>query len=75
MPMDFPDIDSLKAAARIHSFRDYDKDKESEEEYRLKLASYVRNIDKIESFEIQFGIGWDKWTDEQTMLLITLKQD
>jgi hypothetical protein len=64
MPMDFPDLTSLKMAAKIHKFRPM-MDRESEEHYRSALADHVRPIDHIESFEIRFGVGWDKWSDDQ----------
>lgn len=67
MPMNFPDMKSLIEAAEVHGFRD-PKENETEDAYRFSLAKHVRNIDKIESFEIQFGIGWDKWDDKQKQM-------
>lgn len=74
MPMDFPDLKSLKRAAKVHGFRDF-QDKhffrnnigcvETEEEYREALANHARSHDAIESDEIRYGIGWDRWSDEQ----------
>jgi len=64
MPMSFPDMKSLKFTADIHNFRQ-PLEGESEDDFRLALAGYVINIDKIESYEIKFGVGWDQWTDEQ----------
>jgi len=64
MPMNFPDLSSLKQAADVHGFRDI-KDGEPTINYRNALADHVKPIDRIESFEIRFGIGWDQWTDEQ----------
>jgi hypothetical protein len=62
--MDFPDLKSIKSAAKMHGFRPM-LDREAEEQYREALADHVRDIDVIESGEIRFGIGWDKWTDKQ----------
>ncbi len=64
MPMDFPDLKSLKFAARIHKFRSM-YDREAIEQYREALADHVFSVDAIESGEIRYGIGWDKWSDEQ----------
>jgi hypothetical protein len=64
MPMDFPDLPSLKMAAKIHKFRDIE-DGEPTMNYRYALADHVRPIDHIESFEIRFGVGWDKWSEDQ----------
>lgn len=54
MPMDFPDLISLKHAAKVHGFRDFNPNEDTEKSYRMALASYIRKIDIIESFEIQF---------------------
>jgi len=67
MPMNFPDMKSLREAAKVHKFRP-PNDGESEIEYRLALSRHVRSRDRIESFEIEFGVGWDKWTDKQKQL-------
>lgn len=64
MPMDFPDLDSLKQAARVHKFRDIN-DGETEEYYREELADHVAKIDMVESEEIRNKVGWDKWSNEQ----------
>lgn len=61
MPMDFPDLNSLIAAAEIHKFRS-PRDGESENDYRRALATHVRPIDLIESHEIRTGRGHDQWT-------------
>jgi len=73
MPMDFPDMDSLRYAAMIHSFRQPNED-EPEKEYRQALANHVMAIDFVESCEIRFGIGWDKFTDEQNMEMLHLRR-
>ena len=62
--MDFPDINSLKEAARIHGFRIINNH-ESEDEYREDLADHVRSINFLESLEIRNKVGWDKFTEEQ----------
>ncbi len=67
MPMDFPDMDSLIETGKVFKFRPVNLG-ESEFTYRMALAMHVRPIDKIESFEIEFGVGWDKWTDKQKQL-------
>ena len=67
MPMNFIDMDSLIRAGKVHKFRPPNLG-ESEVEYRLALARHVRPIDRIESFEIEFGIGWNKWNEKQKML-------
>lgn len=64
MPMSFPNMESLKMAGEVHKFRKPNQG-ESEEDYRKALALHVRHIDRIESFEIQFGVGWDEWTADQ----------
>ncbi len=61
MPMDFPDMDSLKSCAEVHKFRQ-PQENESENEYRTALADHVRSVDQIESMEIRNGKGWDKWS-------------
>jgi len=64
--MDFPDIKSLKFAAKVHKFREQQTG-ESETDYRKALSDHVKPIDRIESFEIRFGKGWDKWNDQEKM--------
>lgn len=64
MPMDFPDMNSLKMAAKVHKFRQPDPD-EHESEFRRALADHVRPIDFIESEEIRNGVGWDKFTSAE----------
>ena len=61
MPMDFPDMQSLKFAAEVHKFRQPD-DSETEVQFRRALADHVRSIDFIESEEIRNGVGWDKFS-------------
>lgn len=64
MPMDFPDMNSLKAAARIHGFRIINNH-EPEDEYREALADHVRSTDFLESLKIRNKVGWNKFTEEQ----------
>jgi len=64
MPMDFPDLKSLKGAAKVHKFRDINEN-ETEKEYREALANHVLSIDRIESEEIRNGVGWDRFSTEQ----------
>lgn len=72
MPMDFPDLESLRFAAKVHKFRDIE-DGESEKHYRISLANHVAKIDPIESEEIRLGKGWDKFTDEENNAYILKK--
>lgn len=69
MPMDFPDIKSLKMAAEVHRFREI-LDNESEEQYRTALADHVAPRDRIESEEIRNKVGWDKFTAEQNLAML-----
>ena len=69
MPMDFPNMQSLIGAAKIHKFR-MPFDSESEADFRRTLADHVRDIDLIESFEIRNGVGWDKFSDSQELGII-----
>ncbi len=66
MPMDFPDMQSLKWAAEAWKFRT-PNDGESEEDYRTALADHVLPTDRIESAEIRNKVGWDKFTTEQNL--------
>lgn len=66
MPMDFPDMQSLESAAKVHKFREI-QDDELLSDYRKELAKHVLTIDRIEAFEILFDHGWDSWTDEEKM--------
>jgi hypothetical protein len=61
--MDFPSS-SLKGTANLWKFREQRVD-ETEEEFRLALHEHVKPKDRIESFEILFGVGWDKWNPDQ----------
>ena len=70
MPMNFPDLRSLKYAAKVHKFRN-PNDKENIDDYRAALANHVKPTDRIESFEILFAVGWDRWTTEQKMQSMT----
>lgn len=63
MPMDFPK-EMLKQTAELWKFREQ-KSGESEQEFRQALHEHVKPKDRIESFEILFGVGWDRWTESQ----------
>ena len=65
MPMDFPDMKSLKNAAEVHRFRQPRKG-ETEADFRRALADHVRPIDFVESEEIRTDHGWDKFTDSES---------
>ncbi|KKL89404.1 hypothetical protein LCGC14_1915070 [marine sediment metagenome] len=64
MPMDFPDLKSLIQAAEIHDFRKINKE-EWEDDFREALVDHVESRDYIESGEIRYKVGWDKWTEAQ----------
>ena len=64
MPMDFPDLKSLKSCAEVHKFRQ-PKEGESENDFRTVLADHVKPIDHIESMEIRNKVGWDQWSQKQ----------
>ena len=64
MPMDFPDMESLKYAAVVHKFRQ-PNDGETEVSFRRALADHVQHIDFIESEEIRNGVGWDKFSESE----------
>lgn len=72
MPMDFPDLDSLKRAAQVHHFRQPNQN-ETEARYRAALADYVQPIDFVESCEIRTGVGWDKFNDRQNTAMLERK--
>jgi len=61
MPMDFPDMASLKRAAECWDFREPEEG-ETEIQYRTALADFVQDKDLIESMEIRSGKGWDKFS-------------
>ena len=64
MPMDFPDLESLKRAAKMWKFREIEKG-ETEDSFRTALANFVADKDLIESQEIRSKVGWDRWSDDQ----------
>jgi hypothetical protein len=72
MPMDFPDMHSLKNCAKVHGFRRPNKG-ESESDYRTALADHVQPRDLIESMEIRNKVGWDQFTPEQERDLLKRK--
>jgi len=65
MPRNFPDMDSLRSAAKCHKFRQ-PQDGEPEIEFRTALADHVMNLDLVESEAIRNGIGWDRFTEQQS---------
>lgn len=72
MPMDFPDLNSLKRCAECHGFRQPDNG-ESEDQYRAALADHVEPRDFIESLEIRNKVGWSKWTEDQNQDMLRRK--
>lgn len=69
MPMDFPDMNSLRRAAKVHGFREPLPD-ELEDLYRELLADHVFKTDMIESEEIRNGVGWDKFNPLQNFAMM-----
>jgi hypothetical protein len=69
MPMSFPDLTSLKDAARVHKFRDI-KNGEPEIEFRNALADHVASVDFVESEEIRNGVSWDQFNEGQKRALL-----
>lgn len=69
MPMDFPDMNSLINAAKVHKFRAPNKG-ETEDEFREALADHVASRDFVESQEIRNKVGWDQWTEKQNADLL-----
>lgn len=61
MPMNFPNMESLKQAAKVHKFREPEEG-ETEPQFRCALHQHVLPIDRVEAFEIAFKVGWDQWT-------------
>lgn len=61
MPMDFPDMESLRDAAKVWNFPQPHKGI-SEDEYRSRLATHVARTDEVEAHEIRTGLGWNWWT-------------
>lgn len=64
MPMDFPDLNSLKRAAGVWKFRE-PQDGETEDDYRTALADHVQPKDLVESMEIRAKVGWDRFSSDQ----------
>lgn len=64
MPMDFPDMNSLKRCAKLWKFRVPNRD-ETEEQFREALANFVKPKDYIESLEIRNKVGWDRFSEAQ----------
>ena len=64
MPMDFPNLDSLRDVAKMISFREIEEG-EDEEHFRNALANNIEPRDPVMAGEIRFKVGWDKWTLEQ----------
>ena len=69
MPMDFPDMASLKLCAECHNFRQPNEN-ESEDDYRELLANHVQSRDFVESMEIRNKVGWDKFSPKQNLEML-----
>lgn len=72
MPMNFPDLDSLKHRAAIQKFRQ-PNDGENEAQYRQAFAEYMEPIDFVEAQEIRNKVGWDRFTDKQNVKMLEQK--
>lgn len=72
MPMDFPDMKSLKRCAEMWKFRPPHKG-EPKQTYRDALADFVAPKDFIESCEIRNKVGWDRFNDEQNKDMLRRK--
>jgi len=72
MPMNFPDMNSLKQCAKCHEFREPNNN-ETEDQYRASLADHVEPRDYIESLEIRNKVGWDQFSDAQNRDMIMRK--
>jgi len=66
MPMDFPDMNSLKRAAELHKFREPLKN-ETEDAFRAALADHVQPINLIESIEIRSKVGWNQFMRQMVL--------
>lgn len=64
MPMDFPDMESLKRCAECWKFRQPNEG-EFEADYRTALADFVEPRDFVESCEIRNKVGWNRFTKAQ----------
>jgi len=69
MPMDFPDLNSLKREAEMFKFRK-PNDGETESEYRTAVADHVAKFDFIESEEVRNGCGWDRFSKDQNIAML-----
>ena len=64
MPMDFSTIESVKRAASVHGALPK-SDTETDDQFRNRVFLHVKLIDRVEAFEILFGVPWDKWDEVQ----------
>lgn len=72
MPMNFPDMKSLKDRADQREFR-MPEIGESEEHYREAFAEFMSKVDFVESCEIRNKVGWDKFSDSQSIDMVIRK--
>lgn len=65
MPMDFPDLKSLRNSYDDPKRVPY-KAGESEDAYRERCAVYMETVwnDPVEAQEVRSGKGWDRWSDK-----------
>lgn len=64
MPMNFPDMQSLKDRATQRMFRQPNEN-ETEQEYRAAFSEFMMSRDVVEACEIRNSTGWDTWSPMQ----------
>ena len=71
MPMDFPDLKTLRNHYDRPDAVPY-KDGESEDVYRERCAVYMETVwkDPVEANEIRTKKGWDQWDDKEAEVAI-----
>lgn len=67
MPMDFPDLNTLRRFYDAPGAVPY-RAGESEADYRERCARHAETVygDPVEAMEIRSGKGWDRWDDKTT---------
>lgn len=66
MPRSFPNLKSLENNAAMRGFRTINKS-ETEDEYRIAFADFMKTVDIVESMEIRSGKGWDQLSPEELL--------
>lgn len=70
MPMSFPTMQSLKDRATQRGFRQPEPE-ETEEQFRLAFGEFMKTMDFVEAHEILTSRGWDDWTSQDQMSLVS----